>query len=314
MRPLLSVLMWILLSPVLPVHAAEPAILWLGVVRTDHAIIPFAMHDGSSWSNPWPKGEHVNSRAIPDTTLTLDTIPKTWHSPLPRIPREWIFQKMNGPSETVTVTRPATVYSWCETYQGLLIGDAPRPINTDTVLAREGFATSAKIQTSPVLPIKKGSDEWNRLIAFIRPVFDKMEDDHGHPLPKADRAKAEFRVIRLDHGQPGLDGRTIIHFEVERDYEKTKQLPLLSPSSRSCMNGWIAVDSSGEYTFIEKLFGNESGAGGGIIRITPLGTVVIRGETLWIVVKRFYEGEEYSVLRMTSEGVITLIDTYAGGC
>jgi hypothetical protein len=121
-------------------------------------------------------------------------------------------------------------------------------------------------------------------------------------------------VIRLDRGQMGKDGEIAIHFEVERDYEKTRQLPAQSLSSRSCMNGWIATDPTGGYTFLEKLFGNESGAGGGIIRIMPLGTIVIGKETLWIVIKRIYEGEEYSVLRMTHEGVITLIDTYAGGC
>ncbi len=212
MKPLRIALLWILLTPALSAYADDSNILCLGVVRADRTIVPFARFDGAKWSNPWPKGEMIGSHTISDTTRTLDTIPKEWYMPLPRMPREWHVQSIQGTSTMVTVTKPVTVYSWCETYWGLLIGNAPLPVDTHTGVPREGFATNVKAQTSPTPSVEKDSAEWNRIVAFIRPVFEKMEDDRGHPLPKSDRAKAEFSVVRLNRGQPGPDGRTIIHF------------------------------------------------------------------------------------------------------
>ena len=230
MKTILHVLLYILLVPALPVHAAEPAILWLGVVRADKTIVPFARFDGSSWSNSWPAGTHIDTKNPPDTTLTFDRIPKELHAPLPRMPREWHVQRIQGTFTTVTVTKPVFVYSWCESFLAFLIGNARIPVNTHDQVPLEGFAASAGIQTAPLAKIEKSSAEWTRLIGLIRPAFEKAEEDHRHPLSPDALAKAEFSVECLVRGTPGPDGRTVAYFEVERDYAKTGQLPARSES------------------------------------------------------------------------------------
>ncbi len=315
MRPVLLVLMWILLAPALPSRAAEPAILWLGVVRADRTIVPFARFDGSSWSNPWPAGMHIDSKNPPDSTLTFDRIPQELHAPLPRMPREWHAQRAQGSFTTVMVTRPVFVYSWCETFLALLFGNASFPVNTHKEVTLEGFAASAPIQTDPLLRIEKNSTEWARLLGLIRPAFDKSEEDHRHPLSPDTRAKAEFSVERLVRGQSGPDGRTVAYFEVERDYAKTGQLPARSEFSRSFMTGWIVTDRTGMPSFIEKTFRNKSDTDDIIVgKLNPLGTATVGGNNIWIVQFRGYEGESYSVLHVTPTGIRKLLVAHGGGC
>ncbi len=311
MRLIRFALLWILLVPALPTYADDAAMLWLGIVRADHAIVPFAFFDGSGWSNHWPGGEDD----VPKITLTLDTIPKEWYAPLSRMPREWHVQSIEGASATVKVTRPVTVFSHCVTYWGLLIGNADIPGDTDSVVPLNGFAVSPNVQTDPTTAIGEDSTEWKRILAFIRPVFEKAEVDRSHPLSPTEREKAEFVISRLDRGRTGPDGRTIFHFEAERDYAKTNQLPARSDHARSCMTGWIAADRTGGLSLIEQDFKFEIPEGDTRIpRIIPLGTATIGGKTLWVVQNQYYEGESYSVLEIGQSGVRLLIDTYGGGC
>ena len=136
-----------LLAQSLPAAAAP---FFLGVVRADKTIVPFALFDGSSWSNPWPKGYH-RPWSSPDTTITeFNQIPKAWYAPLPSLPREWYVRNLSGAFSTVAVTRPVIIYSWCVMYWGLLIGNAEIPVNTHRDVPKEGFATSSNIQTDPV--------------------------------------------------------------------------------------------------------------------------------------------------------------------
>ncbi len=315
MKPIKIALLCTLLAPAFSACAADSNTLWLGIVRADRTIVPFALFDGSSWSNHWPKGEQVDPRAVPDTSLTLDTIPKKWYAPLSRVPREWRMQGTNGASMSVAVTKPVTIYSYCETYWGLLMGNAPRPVDTNAPVPHKGFAVSANVQTSAVMTVDKNSAEWNRILALITPVFEKAEEDRNHPLSPTERRKAEFAVTRLVSGKPGPDGVTFFYFEAERDYTKTKQLPARSDYSRSGITGWIAADRTGKLTLIDHTFKFEILAGDvRIARIIPLGTVTVGAETLWVVVKEYYEGEAYSVLRMTPAGPVILIETYGGGC
>ncbi len=315
MKSVFLVLIWSFIAPSLAACATGPAILWLGVVREDRTIVPFARFDGSSWSNPWPAGEMAGSRTIPDTTFTLDRIPVELYSPLPRMPREWHVQMTHDSSTTARVTKPVFVYSWCQTFLGLLIGNARIPINTHEEVVLEGFAASSIIRTGPVIMIGKGSTEWDRILSLIRPAFEKAEQEHHHPLPPAERAKAEFSFARLVLGQPGTDGRIMAYFEVERDYTKTSRLPSKSEFSRSFMNGWIVMDHTGTVSFIEKSFRNKSDTDDMIVgRLNPLGTAVINGKNLWIVQFRGYEGESYSVLHVTPAGIKKMIVSSGGGC
>ncbi len=320
------------------VHAqADSNPFWLGVVRADKTIVPFAMYDGSSWSNPWPEGRQVDLNTLPDTTLNaLDRIPKAWYSPLPTVPREWYVISTKGVLDVVTVTRPVAVYSWCETYWGLLIGNAEVPVNTHRVVLVEGMASSEKLQTSPVISVGKDSAEWGRLLEFIRPAFEKAEANDPplsfteqyraallkqgraiktpQDLTPEDRTRVELVLVQFDCVKTASDSSTVLHFEVERDYKKAKLLPERSLLTRSCMEGWITVGSKGTLSLITSTFGFEHDAGGGIKRIIPLGTIVLDGKTLCIVRNRGYEGESYSVLEIGPSGIKVLIDTYGGGC
>jgi hypothetical protein len=343
---IMHILIWIAFLPValfgryVQEVQADSNPLWLGVVRADKTIVPFAMNDEITWSNPWPKGRQIDKYDLPDTTFNrLDRIPKTWHAPLPAVPREWYVSGANGFSNKVTITRPVTVYSWCEAYWGLLIGNAEIPVNTHKGVLIDSFAASEKVQTTPVFSVKNGTAEYSSLLAFIRPIFEKAEanektgTDVLFPLterstpslkkqgmilksPKdlspQDRSRSELVLVRLDCVKTESDKSAIFHFEIERDYSKL--MPPRSLMTRSCMEGWIAANSKGKLSIITWDFGFENDAGGAIKRVTPLGTIVLGGKTLWIVRNRGYESETYSVLEIGYSSVKVLIETYGGGC
>jgi hypothetical protein len=301
------------LTPI-PVSAQANS-LWLGVVRTDKTIVPFAMYDGSSWSNPWPKGYHIGYSS-PDTTITsFDRIPKKWHAPLPVLPREWYAHDRKGTFSTVAVTRPVITFSWCEMYWSLLIGNAEIPVDRHKTVLIEGFAASPNIQSDPVPPVEKDSEEWSRIIGFILPALEKAEDESSNPLSSSERKKVDLKIIRLNRSIPGSDGIAMYRFEIERDYGKANLLPSRSEFSRSQFTGWISAEKMGTLKFIVNRFHHESNTYEiSNERITPLGTITIDGQTLWVVMNRYYEGESYSVLEVTPSGVRTVIDTYGGGC
>ena len=153
----------LLLTHALPA-AAKP--FFLGVVRADKTIVPFALFDGSSWSNPWPKEYHPPWSAPDTTIIQFNQFPKKWYAPLPSFPREWYVRNINGSNHAVTVSRPVIIHSWCVMYWGLLVGNAEIPVNTHRGVPKEGFAASANIQTDPISKVDKDSAEWERILAF----------------------------------------------------------------------------------------------------------------------------------------------------
>jgi formylglycine-generating enzyme required for sulfatase activity len=272
--------------------------LWIGVVREDDTIVPFALFTGSGWINSWPIGRPVMPGVPPDTSLTLDGLPSRWYSPFQRLPREWLIRGTDGSLTTITVTRPITVNSHCETFVGLLIGNAKTPEDTRAPVRIMGFAASAAIITAPVESVTEGSEEWSRIFAFVQKRTDAAA--------AFTKATIKSYTLRLERGLPEEDGSVVYRYNIESDTEAPGRRSGETMSMRITSYGWVRSDHINTLSYC-------SGEGKRIGDMIPLGTFMFGGKTFWVVKYQFSESESYAVIEVGS-AVKNVIDTYGGGC
>ena len=154
---------------------------FVGAVRSEGVLIPFAFYDSGTWSSPWPGFfdpgfQDSASKVLNDSTITtLSKIPPAWAGSQKKIPvRWWKLDKRGG--SILTVTKPLTVESWCGRIWALLLTGAKTPGHAHAPMTMTGIASKTNLPLSQIVNVHQDSSEWKEVF----PLFDRKEYETPH--------------------------------------------------------------------------------------------------------------------------------------
>lgn len=173
---------------------------WLGILRNDGVLTPFALYDNGKWSSPWPEdlGDNDSGRLVqlerfklPPFIFSKNHRLKPRTAPLSKVPNEWLGAhvipvKWYLWSET---TKPVSfqvttavqyeshcVHNWgLQTdydVPGIELGKEnwwPRP--------KSGIASNALLDITPALKVEPMSIEGRQVVTAVRQIFQSLEDE-----------------------------------------------------------------------------------------------------------------------------------------
>lgn len=173
---------------------------WLGVLRNDGVLTPFALYDHGKWSSPWPEdfGDDDSDQAVqvqrfklpPFTyskdrnlepkTVSLGKLPKEWLGSHV-IPVKWYLWSETTKPVSFQVKNAMQYESHCVHNWGLQTDyDAPgiepgkenwwpRP--------KSGIASNALLDIRPALKVEPMSIEGRQVVTAVRQLFQSLEDE-----------------------------------------------------------------------------------------------------------------------------------------
>jgi hypothetical protein len=299
-----------------------PDSFFIGAIRSDGVLIPFALYDSGKWSSPWPGHfDRDSNNPLNDSTITtLSQIPPSWAGSLKIIPSQWWKPGVKGDS-SLTVTRPVIVPSYCTELWALLLSGRQPPINTHRYLSTIGIAASEKITYSPCTRISSGSPEWKDVSLFIQSQAQKKVAETGSPLSKEGNAAVKTNIATLSRIASPFQGHYYYYFEIEKVVFISEPTANRYTCHTLSGRGWIRKDRSGAFTLTREAFfrtnkfpttGNESyEMGPGDI---PLGSVFLNNDMYVVIDDNRYESELYIIYQVCPSGIKPVISFFIGGC
>lgn len=289
---------------------------FIGAIRTDGVLIPFAHYDSGTWSSPWPSTFYPDfpdsrSKSLNDSTITtLSKIPPAWAGSQKKIPVRWWKLGTQGYS-SLTVTRPVIVASYCAKLWALLLSGRKPPQDSHSYEPLTGIATSVKLPVSKITTVRPNSPEWKKMFPFIQSLVDKKEIEKGSRLSEKVRRAGKMTVSMLFRNESVFLGEYYYFFEVKKEYP----LPKYDQNNYLYWGGWIRKDKSGGLTFLKDEFFTVGVFENSIAQEDiPLGIITLEDTMYWIIDDRGYEGEACRIYRIGGDGITKVIDFYIGGC
>lgn len=294
--------------------------LSLAVVRSDGILVPFAVHDGTSWINPWPAPADERGGAPERLFQDVRTYWRQERTPTPDVWRLW--HPNGGPSLELRVLSTVGSDDHCQKQIGLLTDF--RDVTDRSVrkiLASHGVA---KVEQ----PLDLRSDHrtmrfWKDLVDHIRASFPQLEDDAigdweaktGRemtvPAPHRTMRPIQLRALYADRS----GDRPTVYFEAVRDYGVRVHNPE-NPDpchARMHIRGWVVADAGGAPAIVGPAAILTDCDEKTVVRVHPLGILAAGGERVWAVQQLAYESESYAVLS-AGAGIRRLLETPGGGC
>ena len=252
-------------SPKIDTSAAESS-LWIAHFSR-HRLTPKTMYQEGQLSTPWPspklisreeelqawfnksarrdKGEDVDlfrdRRALKDIPLKWfggNVVPETWYG---------ISLQENSAGEPVTVHVAEALEEFSVTYEGFTWNLAVDRITPSG--DHHGIAFSQQLASvAPAVQMDKESPERDQIVNFLRPVFDREEDEglqrilpdkNLHPLVLTERIKEPLnsKIVKFAFGDNGH----YYFFDMWRKYPVVKK----STGGLTQLVGWV-MDSGGK--------------------------------------------------------------------
>lgn len=293
----------------------------VGVFRPDGVIVPFARYANRKWSNPWHRAQPERQPDEPDTIADLS---KPWYGSLVRPSGAWHLSLSPGGEQTVRTSKSLQVCSHCQQVWGLL-SDYPNPQQPkeNECVRNLGIALSEKKEARVMAPLTSESPDWNRLITFLGPKFERAEKVGLSGLinqyysaqvpPYEKRARVPLSMLNLYRTQLA-DGKMIFYFEASKEYPKPRAANDAGCNNISRLGGWILRDGKRNLILLTSDFSPTDCdlKEAGIVR--PFAILDLDGKTFAIVEEDSYEGEAYTILEVRESGVRPILETYAGSC
>src|SRR5262245_38008147 len=183
------------------VRAADPPFA-AGILRRDGVIIPFAVFDGKSWSNHWPK---------PSLDLTVPTdvgsVPTKWWGDA-GAQREWQLWIGTAEPQTVKVVQPDWVDAYCVRQIGLHTDYRPLqlpPPPTEQPYPKDGLALAPPRAIERTAVVPPTSPEANSMLVELKEAFNRAERQPAgkvaHPVSKEVRENQDPKIEAVySHG------------------------------------------------------------------------------------------------------------------
>jgi hypothetical protein len=291
----------------LAARAAEPAFA-AGILRRDGVIIPFAVYDGKSWSNHWPK---------PALDLTVPTdigsVPSRWWGDAgPQT--TWQVWTGAGEPRTVKVVQPDWVDVQCMRQIGLQTDYRPEqmpPPPTEQPYPKDGLAIAPPRAIERVTVVPPGGPEANSMLAELKDAFNKAERQpagkFNHPVRREAREAKDPAIEALySHGSEPR----VYYVEASREYQA---LGFRSCESVSFGTGWF-VREQGKFRplamAVDVLNCDRQGAS----YMLPLGVVRSGTRVFWLVQFSGWDRERYAVVEPKIKDVDAVVNVWGGSC
>lgn len=297
----------LVIASLMPAAAQLPA-FGVGLLRPDGILVPVAVLDAGTWTDPWPP---------PSDDMRLDrmieSVPSYWRQRKLPVPTTWHL--VTG--GTVNSLSHIVFGEHCSNQVGLLT-DAPR--SGDDVHRRKLAMTRVVPVVAP-LTIDPENREWRALIEEARlevaqqeaAAIARQERESGRASalePLAQRNAITFRRLA---GHQGAGTRTL-YFEVERRYKNRIVAGIGREASTLDASGWVQLQAgSAPVVFESRAVVTDPDFKLGR-RVTPLGILPIDNATYWMVTEHGWENEEFTILRVTPAGIERVMSRHIGGC
>lgn len=298
---------------------------FIGAIRSDGVLVPFALYDSGKWSSPWPgyfdPGSPRSSfKNLNDSTITtLLKIPPAWAGSQKKIPSSWWKPGTEGDS-LFTVSKPVIIPSYCVKLWALLLSNRKPPQDTHAYVPMTGMAASKKLPFSPLITISPSTPEWKELSRFIQSLAQKKEAEAGSPLSGKGKAAIKMNISIIRNKLPFHEAY-YFYYAVEKlsySWESDKKRYRCKTLSGE---GWIRKDRTGALAAFEK---DNFGASESYIpdiesyifrnNDIPFGMLVLQDKMYWIIDDPGYESESCVIYRIDRVGIAKVIGFYLGGC
>ncbi|MFC1509328.1 hypothetical protein ACFL60_06545 [Candidatus Omnitrophota bacterium] len=290
--------------------------LYIGLADSNNILIPFAIYHNGAWTKPWSlKWYDEAGKKFPDTYYTsLDEIPEAWYKPHTKIPETWHIFRQNGTTGTMTISKPALVYTHCD-QRWAFIGDSTKKENVGRAgdfyrLSHELFLVTSQHQhVQIVTTVDKKSDEWKDFQSFFEQLFAEYEDNSNHPRPKEVRNDTDITFFNLVRSTAPQNGTIIYFVEAKKVYSGDMRSQCIS-----YFKGWIVRDKVGHFSSVDNMFKVYQAEMFYVSADIPLGIIHVDGKSYWIMRHQGYESEEYLLFEVSTSDVTKLLSIYGGGC
>lgn len=333
MRVAQFILSALLLSPFLvcpsnPIPDKDRQASWIALVQPDGTLAPIALYDQGQFLNPWPKPGEESERVI----TRLEDIPPSWTGGN-KIPRTWFVRYTDGTSTTLKALKPVAAGSHCQSRWGVETDNAKKPVANHHSVPL-GIAVSNPQELDAMVDLTTDPTEKRRATSAMKELFETLEDAEisrrvdageavssarlqyrGHPLARDRRREAALTVDSVYRSGSLLDGQYFYYIEAYKKYERPSDWPDSDCWGLTLFQGWAWVQSEdSQWSWLETHVALSDCDGMELVKVYPLGSLTMNGQTLVVAYKHYYEAESYSVLEVGKSTVRTLIDTEGGGC
>lgn len=327
---------------------------WLGVLRNDGVLTPFALYENGKWSSPWPEdfgnddsGQlvQVERFKLPPFTFSKNhnLEPKT--VPLGKLPNEWLgshvipikwylWSEANKPVP-FQVTNAVQYESHCVHNWGLqtdydVPGVEPGKENW-WPRPKSGIASNALLDITPALKVEPTSIEGRQVVAAVRHLFQTLEGEEIRKIAHQGHVSGSYLkytghpLALEERNRKELSINRIARMSTridDRDFyyiEGQRHYP--KPAGFEDQ-GCVAITSF--YGWLTKK-GNVFSAlkTGAFITDCDMKTagtsspkflLSVAGNSYVIAENYGYESEYYTVSRITPQGVQVVLEKSGGGC
>ena len=291
----------------------------LGVVRRDGIMIPFATYDGQRWVNTWPE-----PKADPEIPISLRDVPKEWWG-RSGVPASWTFWSLDGKSRPLKILAPVQLKVHCVSTVGLrtdYLPMAPPPPPGQHHQPKDGLAISGAMSIQPVEVLNNRLPEWNNTAQQLQyPVLSAEETAIGKsknwtsPVSPEQRAKTLPKLEVLCRSSGPTPDNPIYYFEAVKQYDKRLD-PVWAPIGCNMMTsvgGFLRWGADGKPRINLSVAITDCNARS-VDYLLPLGVLRLNGRVIWIAQFSGFGRERYTLLDVSEQGMVNLLNTYGGGC
>jgi len=292
--------------------AAEPQTppFAAGVLRRDGIVIPFAVFDGKSWSQRWPK---------PALELTVPTdigsVPSRWWGATGPL-GTWEASVGAAEPRPIKVVQPDWFDAHCVRQIGLHTdyrSDQLPPPPTEQPYPKDGLAIAPPRPVERIAVLPATGPEATAMAAELKEAFNRAEREPAgkvnHPV-RRDEREDMAPVVEAIYAH-GTEPR-VYYVEATREYRATSLgLPLCAVMSFG--TGWF-VRENGKFRSlamaVDVLGCNRQGAS----YMLPLGVVRTGTRLFWLVQFSGWDRERYAVIEPKMKSVEAVLNVWGGGC
>jgi hypothetical protein len=300
--------------------------VFLGVLRSDAILMPFASFDGKKWSTPWPSNIGGGLMGGPtDIPVNLAAVPKDWWDDAP--PSRWrLYTGDQQPLKPVTPIAPVTLFVGVMRRLGLRTDFPPGRLPStprELPFPKEGvvIGSDADVEVRSIAAVSRLTAEWSKLPASIREDIDKAEErtlsainantDWKHPFDRKARSQVTPELEAWYSTALAEAGALVSYVELVKKY------PLL-PEDNGCgletfVSGWLhhKDGSARPKTALKAVVTYCDRATASYM--LPFGQIQLRNRTHWIFQMSGQDHEWYEVVEATPGRIRFVAEYEAGG-
>jgi len=302
----------------------------VAMLRRDGVLVPFAVHDGRKWSNPWPTPSYRL-----EAPINLSSVPRRWWGPVGPT-TTWIAWPTERQPRAVHVTAPVVFSAHCLSNVGLQTDYAasePIPPPAQHHHPKDGLAMTGNEAIEPIEVLEEGAPEWSKTLEIVGTAIEKAESkaattDRWELLYgwRDKRARTPLKLEVLCRSRSAGQSRAVYYFEAVRAYEPPRGFwfavdpdrGFAAQSRKGCglnifSQGFFVVDGKG--LVFENVVSTFTDCDRDAVDYAlPLGTIMVNGKVHWIMHWSGRGRERYGIMEIGDRSLKSVIYVLGGGC